>query len=111
MSSSAIDTAKKRMRLVLVLSVALLLVILGRLVWVQGINSASIANAAQANRERVETIAPNRGSIEDRNGTMLAASVDRYDLVIDQRQQGETIRRAKRDGTNTQERITWDSSH
>ncbi len=110
MSSSAIDTAKKRMRLVLVLSVALLLVILGRLVWVQGINSASIANAAQANRERVETIAPNRGSIEDRNGTILAASVDRYDLVIDQRQQGETIRRAKRDGTNTQERITWDQA-
>src|SRR5690606_29961631 len=46
----------------------------------------------------------------DRNGTILAASVDRYDLVIDQRQQGETIRRAKRDGTNTQERITWDQA-
>lgn len=110
MSATAIDTAKKRMRFVLLLSVTLLLVILGRLVWVQGINSATIANAAQENRERVENIAPNRGAIEDRNGTTLAVSVDRYDLVIDQRKQDETIRRAKRDGTNGQERVSWDQA-
>lgn len=98
------------MRLVLLLSVTLLVIILARLVWVQGINAATVADAAQANRERVETIAPTRGSIVDRNGTTLAVSVDRYDLVIDQREQGETIRRAKRDGSNGHEQISWDQA-
>ncbi|UXN30660.1 hypothetical protein [Glutamicibacter sp. M10] len=110
MSSTAIDTVKKRMRFVLLLSVILLVVILGRLVWVQGINATSVANAAQENRERQETIAPTRGSIEDRNGTTLAVSVDRYDLVIDQRQQDENIRRAKRDGSNGHEMVSWDQA-
>ncbi|WP_347037454.1 hypothetical protein AAHB37_11540 [Glutamicibacter halophytocola] len=110
MSSTAIDTAKKRMRFVLILSVTLLVIILARLVWVQGINAATVANAAQQNREREEVIAPMRGSIEDRNGTTLAVSVDRYDLVIDQREQNEDIRRAKRDGSNGHERISWDQA-
>lgn len=110
MSSTALDTAKKRMRFLLILSLAALLAIAGRLFWVQGINASTVADAAQADRQREEVIAPTRGSIVDRNGTLLAVSVDRYDLVIDQRDQRDEFRRAKRDGTNGSEFIGWDQA-
>ncbi len=110
MSATAVDTAKKRMRFVLLLSICLLLVIAVRLFWVQGINPAAAAKEAADTRSREETIAPNRGSILDKNGNTLAVSVDRYDLVLDQRDQKDTIRRTMRDGSNVKERITWEQA-
>lgn len=95
------------MRLILVLSLAALLAIAGRLFYVQGINAAQVAHAAQQDRVREEVITPTRGSIVDRNGTTLAVSVDRYDLVIDQRAQKETYSRKKLDGSNERERVGY----
>ena len=75
MSSTVADTAKKRMRFVLLLSILLLVIIAGRLFWVQGINPAAAAKEAADTRNRVETIAPTRGSILDKNGNILALSL------------------------------------
>lgn len=94
----------------LILSLAALLAIAGRLFYVQGINAAQVADKAQENRLREEVITPTRGSIVDRNGTTLAVSVDRYDLVIDQREQKDTISRKKRDGSNEREKVTYDQA-
>lgn len=110
MSSTVADTAKKRMRFVLLLSILLLVIIAARLFWVQGINPAAAAKEAADTRNRVETIAPTRGSILDKNGNVLAVSVDRYDLVVDQRDQKDTIRRKARDGSNSRERISWEQA-
>ncbi|WP_313813534.1 penicillin-binding protein 2 [Glutamicibacter sp.] len=110
MSATVINTAKKRMRFVLLLSLVLLVVIALRLFWVQGINMTAVADTAQADRSRTEVIQPARGSILDKNGTTLAVSVDRYDLVLDQRQQGESIRRKKLDGSNVREQVTWEQA-
>lgn len=98
------------MRFVLLLSILLLVIIAGRLFWVQGINPAAAAKEAADTRNRVETIAPTRGSILDKNGNVLAVSVDRYDLVVDQRDQKDTIRRKARDGSNSRERISWEQA-
>lgn len=110
MSSTVADTAKKRMRFVLLLSILLLVIIAGRLFWVQGINPAAAAKEAADTRNREEIIAPTRGSILDKNGNILAVSVDRYDLVVDQRDQKDTIRRKVRDGSNARERISWEQA-
>ena len=107
---TSIDTAKRRMRLVLILSLAALLAIAGRLFYVQSINAAQVAQTAQDNRMREQVITPTRGSIVDRNGTTLAVSVDRYDLVIDQREQKDIISRKKRDGSNEREKITYEQA-
>ncbi len=110
MISTASTTAKKRMRVVLILSLAALLAIAGRLFWIQGINAATVAEKAQQVRQREEVITPTRGSILDRNGTTLAVSVDRYDLVIDQRAQEDAVTRKKRDGSNGREKVSWDQA-
>lgn len=110
MSATVINTAKKRMRFVLLLSVALLGIIALRLIWVQGINMSAVADTAQKNRSRTEVIEPTRGAILDKNGTVLAASVDRYDLVLDQRDQKDEIRRRKLDGSNLRETISWEQA-
>ncbi|MCW4464412.1 penicillin-binding protein 2 [Glutamicibacter sp. MNS18] len=98
------------MRLILILSLAALLAIAGRLFYVQGINAAQVADKAQQDRLREQVIPPTRGSIVDRNGTILAVSVDRYDLVIDQRGQKETYSRKKLDGSNERERVTYEQA-
>ena len=98
------------MRFVLLLSILLLVIIAGRLFWVQGINPAAAAKEAADTRNREEIIAPTRGSILDKNGNILAVSVDRYDLVVDQRDQKDTIRRKVRDGSNARERISWEQA-
>lgn len=110
MNPTTVDTAKRRMRLILILSLAALLAIAGRLFYVQGINATQVAEAAQQDRLREQIITPTRGSILDRNGTTLAVSVDRYDLVIDQREQKDTYSRMKLDGTNERERVTYEQA-
>ncbi|MDN6490116.1 MAG: penicillin-binding protein 2, partial [Yaniella sp.] len=62
-----------------------LLVLGGRLLFVQGIDAEDQAQQAMDRRTRPVTLAPERGSILDRDGQILAESVQRYDLVVDQR--------------------------
>jgi cell division protein FtsI (penicillin-binding protein 3) len=64
----------------------LLLVIGGRLIQLQGLNHGNYASAATA--QRLDTIALHalRGSIVDRNGTVLAYTSDAQDITIDPKQ-------------------------
>ncbi|HIY86151.1 MAG TPA: penicillin-binding protein 2 [Candidatus Yaniella excrementavium] len=62
-----------------------LLVLGGRLLFIQGIDAEDQAQQAMDRRTRPVTLAPERGSILDRDGNLLAESVQRYDLVVDQR--------------------------
>ncbi|PWH07057.1 penicillin-binding protein 2 [Brachybacterium endophyticum] len=58
----------------------------GRLVWVQGLDASARAAEAVDQREVDRTIAALRGEIVDRNGAVLARSVERYDLWVNQMQ-------------------------
>lgn len=75
-----------RHRLLLVLMLIAALALSGRLVWVQGLNANALAQEAIAQRTVTRTIPALRGDILDRNGVVLADSVERYDLWVDQRQ-------------------------
>lgn len=62
-----------------------LLVLGGRLLFIQGIDAEDQAQQAMDRRTRPVTLAPERGAILDRDNEIMAESVQRYDLVVDQR--------------------------
>lgn len=77
--------ATRRLRLGLGIMLTLLLVVGGKLFLVQGLDVGGMA-AAALNKRMTETVLPaERGSILDENGTVLANSVIRYNVVVDQR--------------------------
>lgn len=76
--------ATKRLRLGLGVMLTLLLVVGGKLFLVQGLDVGGMAEAA-LNKRMTETVLPaERGKILDSNGTVLANSVIRYNVVVDQ---------------------------
>lgn len=80
-----VPNATKRLRLGLGIMLTLLLVVGGKLFLVQGLDVGGMA-AAALNKRMTETVLPaERGSILDANGTVLANSVIRYNVVVDQR--------------------------
>lgn len=60
-----------------------LLGLVARLLWLQGFGSTAYAAQAQAQRERTTTIAAIRGEIVDRNGRVLAETVDARAVYAD----------------------------
>ncbi|RZU61097.1 peptidoglycan D,D-transpeptidase FtsI family protein [Zhihengliuella halotolerans] len=77
--------AHRRLRVGLTACLVLLLLLTGRLFFVQGLDPEAIAQEATNNRTRTALIAPTRGDIVDSEGRVLATSVIRYDLVVDQK--------------------------
>lgn len=69
----------------MVLLMVSLFVLGARLLFIQGIDAEDQAQKAMDRRTRPITLAPERGSILDRDGNVMAESVQRYDLVVDQR--------------------------
>jgi len=69
----------------MVLLMICLLLLGGRLLFIQGIDAEDQAQQAMDRRTRPVTLSPERGSILDRDGNIMAESVQRYDLVVDQR--------------------------
>jgi cell division protein FtsI (penicillin-binding protein 3) len=63
----------------------LLLVIGGRLLLVQGLGVGGYARAALEKRLQTVTLPAQRGKIVDANGKVLAESVIRYNITVDQR--------------------------
>lgn len=88
-SGKAVDTqvpnATKRLRLGLGIMLALLLVVGGKLFLVQGLDVGGLAEAALNSRMKQTVLPAERGSILDSQGTVLANSVIRYNVVVDQR--------------------------
>lgn len=72
----------------------------GRLVWVQGLNASALAAQAIDERTASRTIPALRGDILDRNGTVLATSVQRYDIFVNQKQVTDYLAKDK-DATET----------
>lgn len=70
----------------LVTVAALLAVFAGRLVYVQGVAGEAIAAEAQSARLTTTTLLASRGNITDTKGEVLATSVDRYDIAVNQKQ-------------------------
>ena len=77
-------SATRRLRLGLGVMLTLLLVVGGKLFLVQGLDVGGMAEAALQNRLTPIELPAERGSILDTNGTVLASSVIRYNLVVDQ---------------------------
>jgi len=76
---------KSRLKVTVTLLMICLFVLGGRLLFIQGIDAEDQAQQAMDRRTRPVTLAPERGSIVDRDGNVMAESVQRYDLVVDQR--------------------------
>lgn len=75
-----------RHRFLLTLLLVMALALSGRLIWIQGLDASARAQEAVKQRMVERTIPALRGQITDRHGTVLADSVERYDLWVDQRQ-------------------------
>ena len=83
-NSGKAPNATRRLRLGLGLMLSLLLVVGGKLFLVQGLDVGGMAEAA-LNKRMTQTVLPaERGSILDADGTVLANSVIRYNVVVDQ---------------------------
>jgi cell division protein FtsI (penicillin-binding protein 3) len=83
--SGKVPNAKKRLRLGLGIMLTLLLVVGGKLFLVQGLDVGGMAEAALNSRMTRTVLPAERGSILDSRGTVLANSVIRYNVVVDQR--------------------------
>ncbi|MCD1144132.1 penicillin-binding protein 2 [Kocuria sp. LUK] len=83
----------------LALVLALLLVLGVRLVWVQGLDVGGRAESAAAERSRTETVPALRGEIRDADGNVLARTLQRYDVTVDQTLVRE-FQRPRADGTS-----------
>src|SRR3954466_1207991 len=79
----SLDQRATRNRWGLVALVVLLVVVVGRLALLQGVDGAAYANAAQQDRLRTYPIAALRGEILDRSGNPLAYTVDASRVVAD----------------------------
>ncbi|WP_248761665.1 penicillin-binding protein 2 [Pseudarthrobacter sp. SSS035] len=82
--SGKAPNATKRLRLGLGIMLTLLLVVGGKLFFVQGLDVGGMAAAALDYRMRETSLPAERGSILGANGTVLANSVIRYNIVVDQ---------------------------
>src|SRR3954454_1776386 len=78
-----LDQRARRNRWGLIALVALLVVVVGRLALVQGVDGAAYANAAQQDRLRTYPIAALRGAIVDSSGRTLAYTVAPSRVVAD----------------------------
>ncbi len=84
-----------RHRLLVVAILIVITALAGRLVWVQGLNSSALAQEAVKQRTAERDIPALRGDILDRDGTVLATSVERYDLWVNQQQVSQYLEKDK----------------
>ncbi len=89
--STPVGSPRRRQTIVLGLMLAVLAVFGVRLVTVQGLQGEAIARAALDQRLFTVAIPGDRGEIVDANGVVLATSVERYDIVVNQRLIGQAM--------------------
>ena len=74
---------EQAIRLLLMAGAVLFCLVAARLVWIQIIDGSWLSQRAEARRTNVVTVSAKRGTIYDRNGNVLAISVDCKDVVCD----------------------------
>ena len=79
-----IANPKKRMLFVISFGVIALVILLGRLVAIQAMDTSQLAERALAARLVEKTLPAKRGVILAADGTVLADNAERYQLVVDQ---------------------------
>jgi cell division protein FtsI (penicillin-binding protein 3) len=79
----SVDQRAARNRWGLVVLVALLVVVVGRLAVLQGVDGAAYATAAEQDRLRTYPVAATRGQVLDRHGAPFAYTVDAAKVVAD----------------------------
>jgi cell division protein FtsI (penicillin-binding protein 3) len=77
---------RRRHSIVATLTLLLLLVFAARLVQIQVFDSAALSQAALESRLHTSEITVPRADIVDRNGVVLATSVDRYNVTVNQQE-------------------------
>jgi cell division protein FtsI (penicillin-binding protein 3) len=82
-SGLSVDQRGLRNRWGLVIMIAILVTVVGRLAVVQGVDGAAYANAAQQDRLRTYPIAALRGAVLDRDGNPFAYTVAASRVVAD----------------------------
>ena len=73
----------RKIRHLIVVGALLLAVVALRLVWIQVVDSSWLSARAEARRTNTVTLSAKRGTIYDRNGNVLAISVDCKDVICD----------------------------
>lgn len=84
MSGASLAVVQRRRRVVLASVLTVFLVFGGRLVWVQAVEGDRLAEEARNSRLRSGTIDAPRGDILDADGEVLATSVERYNVGVNQ---------------------------
>ena len=79
-SQATFETSPHRLSILLVIVLLLAIVVFGRLIWVQVIDAYAIEHADGSQRTVTVDVEPRRGTIYDRNGVVLATTVDAYNL-------------------------------
>ena len=102
---SKAPNATKRLRLGLGIMLTLLLVVGGKLFLVQGLDVGGMAEAALNSRMTSAILPAERGSILDSRGTVLANSVIRYNIVVDQRVNTKTDSYKRLEQTDGHEKL------
>jgi len=84
LKTNKVPATTRRLRMGLSIMLTLLLVVGGKLFFVQGLDVGGMAEAALNKRLTPIELPAERGRIIDANGTVLASSVIRYNIVVDQ---------------------------
>jgi cell division protein FtsI (penicillin-binding protein 3) len=79
-----VGAPERRQAILTVITLAVMAVFGGRLVYVQAIKGPAIAQVALDDRLTTTTLPADRGEITDANGVALAVSVERYTITADQ---------------------------
>ncbi len=85
-SLTGVGSPTRRQNILLAMILVVVLVFAARLVYVQAIAGPGLAEAAMSERTVPSTLSAPRGEILDSEGTVLATSVETYDIIVDQRQ-------------------------
>ena len=83
------------MRILIALAAAALVIVFLRLVYIQVVDGPRLAKRAEDRRTNVVTLNAKRGTIYDRNGNVLAISVDCKDIVCDPTTVMKTVKNEK----------------
>jgi len=92
-SAPRLGSPDRRLRITLLAVLFVLSLFVGRLVQIQGLDASALAAEALGNRLQEHTVPAVRGDITDADGVVLAGTVERRNVTVDQRVVGEYRKR------------------